>query len=59
MFDDSAYLQLDDGAFDNENCNQDPIDEVDIVDIGGFPTMDEDNCFDNANLLEASFTPMD
>jgi len=42
MFVDLAYLQLDDGAFDDENCNQDCVDEVNIVDIGGFATMDED-----------------
>ncbi len=49
MFVDLAYLQLDDGAFDDENCNQDLVDEVDIVDNGGFTTMDEDSCFDNVN----------
>ncbi len=38
MFVDSTYLQLDDGAFDDGNCNQDPVDEVGIIDIGGFTT---------------------
>jgi len=33
-------------CFNNEDCNQDPIDEVDIVDIEGFMAMDEDNCFE-------------
>jgi hypothetical protein len=50
---------LDDGVYDNEDCNQDPIDEVDIVDIRGLTTMDEDNCFDNVDVLEGPFTPMD
>ncbi len=35
MFANSTYLQLDDGAFDDEDYNQDPIDEVDIVDMRG------------------------
>jgi hypothetical protein len=59
MFVDPTYLQLDDCAFDDENCNQDPIDEVSIVDIGGLTTMDEDSCFDNVNVLEGSSAPMD
>jgi hypothetical protein len=59
MFVDPTYLQLNDGAFDDENCNQDPVDEVHIVDIGRFTTMDEDSCFDNVDVLEGSFTPMD
>jgi hypothetical protein len=59
MFADSTYLQLDDGAFDNEDCNQDPINEVNIVDIGGFMTMDENNCFDNVDMPEGSSTPME
>jgi hypothetical protein len=46
-------------ASDNEDCNQIPIDEVDIIDIGGFTAMDEDNCFDNVDVLEGSFTLMD
>jgi len=59
MFTNLAYLQLDDGAFDNEDCNQDLVDEVNIVDIGGFMAMDEDSCFDNVDVLEGSFAPMD
>ncbi len=59
MFVDLAYLQLDDGVFNDEDCNQDLIDEVNIVDIGGFMAMDEDSCFDNVNLLEGSSAPMD
>jgi hypothetical protein len=35
MFVDLTYLQLDDGAFDNEDYTQDLVYEVDIVDIGG------------------------
>jgi hypothetical protein len=50
---------LDDGAFDDEDYNQDSINEVSIVDIGGFMTMDENSCFDNVNVLEGSFAPMD
>ncbi len=45
MFVDLAYLQLDDGTFDNEDYNQNLINEVNIVDIGGFMAMDEDSCF--------------
>jgi hypothetical protein len=43
----------------DEDCNQDLVDEVDIVDIGGFMAMDEDSCFDNVNVLKGSFAPMD
>jgi hypothetical protein len=43
----------------DDDCNQDPVDEVDIVDIGGFMAMDEDNCFDNVNVLKGSSAPMD
>ncbi len=50
---------MDDGAYDDEDCNQNLIDEVGIVDIKGFTTMDEDSCFDNVNVLEGSFAPMD
>jgi hypothetical protein len=54
MFVDSAYLQLDDGASNNEDCNPNLVDEVDIVDIGGLITMGEDRCFDNVDVSEAS-----
>jgi hypothetical protein len=50
---------LDDGAFDDENCNQDRVDPVGIVNIGGLVTMDEDGCCDNVDVLEGSSTPMD
>jgi hypothetical protein len=50
MFADSPYLQLDDGTFDDEDCNQDSVNEVDIVDIGRFMAMDEDNRFNNVNV---------
>jgi hypothetical protein len=59
MFTDSTYLQLDDGAFDDEDFNQDLVEKVDLLDIGGLTTMDEDNCFDNVDVSEASSTPMD
>jgi hypothetical protein len=59
MFIDLTYLQLDDGVFANEDCNQHLIDEVDIVDIGGFMTMDEDSCFDNVDVPEGSSAPID
>jgi hypothetical protein len=52
MFVDPTYLQLDDGVFDNEDCNQDLVGNVGIINIGGFMAMDEDSCFDNvADLL--------
>ncbi len=47
MFVDPTYLQLDDGVFDYENCNQDQVDEVNIVDIGGLTTTNEDGHCDN------------
>ncbi len=50
---------MDDGAYDDENCNQDLVDEVAIIDIRGFTTVDENNCFDNVDVLEGSFAPMD
>jgi hypothetical protein len=59
MFVDLTYLQLDDGAFDNEDCNQDPINEVSIIDIGRFMTMNENSCFDNVDMPEGSFTPIE
>jgi hypothetical protein len=44
MFIDLTYLQLDDGAFNDEDCNEDWVDEVNVVNIEGFATMDEDCC---------------
>ncbi len=45
---------------DNKDCNQDLDDEVvGIIDIRGLTTMDEDNCFDNVDVLEGSSTHMD
>jgi hypothetical protein len=35
MFVDLTYLQLDDGVSNNEDCNQDSVDAIDIVNIGG------------------------
>jgi len=59
MFADLTYLQLDDGVFDDEDCNQVPVNEVDIVYIGGFMAMDEDSCFDNVDVPKGSSAPMD
>jgi len=59
MFVNLAYEQLDDGALDNEDCNQDLTNEVEIVDIGGLMAMDEDSCFDNVDVLKGSSAPMD
>ncbi len=59
MFANLTYLQLDDGASNDEDCNQDPVDEVGIIDIGGLTVMDEDNCFNNVDVLEGSFAPID
>jgi hypothetical protein len=58
MFIDMAYLQLDDGVSNDENCNQNLVDEISIVDIGGLMTMDEDSCFDNVDVPKGSSTPM-
>jgi hypothetical protein len=59
MFTNRSYLQLDDGASNNENCNQYQVDEINIIDIGGFATIDEDGHYDNVNVPEGSSTPMD
>jgi hypothetical protein len=59
MFADLTCLQSDDGVADDEDCNQDLVDEVNIIDIGGLTIMDEDSCFDNVDVLEGSFAPMD
>jgi hypothetical protein len=59
MFADPTYLQLDDGASNDEDCNQDVVDEVNIVNFRDFKAMDEDNHFDNVNVLEGSSTPID
>ncbi len=45
--------------FNDEDCNQDPVDEVGIIDIGGFTAMDDDSCFDNDNVPKGSSTLMD
>jgi hypothetical protein len=50
---------LNDDAFDNEDCNQDPIDELNIIYITKLMTMDENNCFDNVDVLKGSSAPMD
>jgi len=57
MFADPTYLQLDDGAFDDEDYNQDLVDEVNIVNIGGFMAMDEDSYFNSVDVLEVHSHP--
>ncbi len=59
MFIDLAQLQLDDGVSDDKDCNQCWVDEVDIVDIGGLVTMDEDGHCDDVNVSKGLFFPMD
>jgi len=54
-----TYLQLDDSVFDDENCNQYQVDEVDIIDIGGLATTNEDNHCDNVDVPKGLSTPMD
>jgi hypothetical protein len=46
------------GASNNEDCNPNLVNEVNIVDIGGLMTMHEDSYFDNVDV-EGSSTPMD
>jgi tryptophanase len=58
MFANLAYLQLDDGVSNDEDCNQDSIDKVGIVNIGGLIAMDEDSYFDNVNMPKGSSAPM-
>jgi hypothetical protein len=50
---------LDDGASNDEDYNQNLVNEVNIIDVEGFMAMDEDNCFDNIDVLEGSSTLMD
>jgi len=59
MFVDLAYLQLDDRASNDEDYNQDLVDVVGVVDIGGLMAMDEDSCLDNVNVPKGSSAPMD
>jgi hypothetical protein len=59
MFTNSRYLQFKNGASNDEDYNQDLVDEVGIVDIGGLIATDGDSCLDNLNVLEGSSTPMD
>ncbi len=59
MFIDLTYFQLDDGVSNNKDYNQDLVDEVGIIDMGGLMAMDEDSCFDNVNVSEGSLSPMD
>ncbi len=57
IFVDPTYLQLDDGAFDNEDCNQDLVDKVDIVGIVWLMAMDEDSCFDSVDVPKVHMHP--
>jgi len=50
---------LDDGVFDDENCNQDRVDEINIVDIGGLATTNEDGHCDNVDVPKGLSTPVD
>jgi len=50
---------LDDSVFNDENCNQYQVDEVDIIDIGGLATMNEDDHCDNVDVPKGLSTPMD
>jgi len=51
---------LDDGASNDEDYNQDPVNEfVNIVNIRGLMAMEEGNCLDNVNVPKGSSTPMD
>ncbi len=50
---------MDDGTSDNEDYNQDLVDEVNIIYIGGLIAMDEDSCFNIVDVPEGSSTPMD
>jgi hypothetical protein len=50
---------LDDGASNDDDYNQNLVNGVNIVDIGGLMTMDEDSCFDNVDVLKGSSAPMD
>jgi len=59
MFADMTYLQLDDGAFNTEDCNQNSVNEVSIVDIGRLASMDEDSYFDSVDVQKGLSTPMD
>jgi hypothetical protein len=53
-----AYLQFDDDVSDDEDCNQCWVDEVDIINIEGLVTMDEDVHCDDVNVLKGLFAPM-
>ncbi len=45
--------------FDDEECNQCWVNEVDIVNIGRLATMDEDGHCDDVNVPKGLFAPMD
>jgi hypothetical protein len=59
MFANPTYLQFDDGASDDEDYNQDLVEWSWHCWHWGLTAMDEDNCFDNVDVLEASWAPMD
>jgi hypothetical protein len=57
MFVDLTYLQLNDGASNDEDCNQDLVDKVSVVDIGGLMVMDEDSCYDKVDVQKVHMHP--
>jgi hypothetical protein len=40
------------------DCNENQVDEVDIINIGGLATMDEDGCCDNVDVPKGLSSPM-
>ncbi len=58
MFANLTYLQFDDGVSNGVDCNEDQIDEVGIVNIGGLATMDQDGHCDNVDVPEGLSHPM-
>jgi hypothetical protein len=50
---------LDDNAFKDEDCNENQIDKVIVVDSGGFMTMDDNGFYDDVHEFESLFTSMD
>jgi hypothetical protein len=50
---------LDDNAFKDEDCNEDQIDKVIVVDSDGLMTMDDNGLYDGVHELESLLTSMD
>jgi hypothetical protein len=63
MFVDPTYLQVDDGSSEDEGYNEDMVEGVSAIDIGGLLAMDDNGPFyyDIVENHEAkgSFTPME